>query len=351
MKIDQLDKNLIPASIPSDVELEFYNVLSSPFKIYGIFREGDHFARVPSEVSDKIGSVGVSFMRKQTTGGRVSFRTNSKYIVVRVALDELYEKSDSTSFASAGFDIYEENVFRGILYAPYNYPDKYATAKIFPDQKERKLIINLPLFSPISEMEIGLEKGADLEAYEPYDDTLPVVYYGSSITHGAIASRPGNAYPAKIAREIGVDFINLGFGGNAKGEVAMAEYIASLPMSAFVMDYDYNAPSFDYLSSTHEAFYRIIRNKNPNLPIILVSSPDVWFHGTRKMMRTVVMNTYARAMASGDKNIYFVDGATLYQGTDPDFCTVDGIHPNDHGFYQMAMGILPFVKQAIGRKA
>lgn len=353
--LEKLDKNFVVPGLPEGVEMEYYNVKSAPFKIFGVFVEGDHYARVPEDVAEKIGSAGVSIMRKQTAGGRVSFATNSKYVALRTTMHEVNKKMDFTTVGSAGYDLFIENSFSGIFYPPYNYDGAYGAVRIFQDNEKRNFVLNMPLYSAPCEIEIGIEKGATLEGYEPYSDTLPVVYYGSSITQGAFASRPGNSYQAKISRDTGVDFINLGFSGNARGEVEMAEYIASLPMSVLVLDYDHNSNAVELLER-HERFYKIIREKQPNLPIIFVSAPDIWFPSQIVLReigkkRPIVMQTYANAMAAGDKNVYFVDGASFYQFADKDFCTTDGCHPNDLGFYLMAEGILPFVKLALGRKA
>ncbi len=350
MRIEEIDKNFAPAEIPKDVEMEYHNVRHAPFKIFGVFRENesdDYFTRVPEGVAKASGNVGVCNLRKHNAGGRVSFSTNSKYIAIRAKMHEITKKGDMSTESTAGFDLYEDNRFRGIFYPPYDYSEGYAAACCYTTEKKRRFIVNMPLYSAVSELEIGIVKGSTLEEYEPYCDTLPIVYYGSSITQGAMASRPGNAYQAKISRELGIDFINLGFSGSARGEAEIAEYIASLPMSVFVMDYDYNAPTAEHLLQTHEKFYKIMREKNPTLPIVFVTAPDVWHQKYLLKKRAVVMQTYANAIAAGDENVHFIDGQSFYQYVDPDFCTVDGCHPNDLGFYHMAMGMLHLLKEIL----
>jgi hypothetical protein len=56
-----------------------------------------------------------------------------------------------------------------------------------------------------------------------------------------------------------------------------------------------------------------------------------------------VRKTYENAVNRGDKNVYFLDGETFYGDLDRDLCTVDGIHPNDLGFYRMATAIKPLL--------
>jgi lysophospholipase L1-like esterase len=177
-----------------------------------------------------------------------------------------------------------------------------------------------------------------------------VVYYGSSITQGGCASRPGNAYQAIISRETNVDHVNLGFSGSAKGEPAMAEYIKNLPMSVFVMDYDHNCNNAEHLRETHHTFYRIIREANPDLPIVIVGSSAILLKEKEfAARREVVIESYRQALAEGDKNVYFIDGRELFAGDCWDACTVDGTHPNDFGFFRMAMRIGKDVKDALAK--
>lgn len=200
--------------------------------------------------------------------------------------------------------------------------------------------INFPLYDGVKELYIALKKGAVILEPTPYSHSVPVVYYGSSITQGGCASRPGNSYEAIISRRLDVDYRNLGFSGSGKAEDLMAQYLADLEMSIFVCDYDYNAPDVEYLEKTHLPLYRAVRSKQPNVPIIFVSAPDILMDPeTFVPRREVIRRTYTIALEEGDRNVYFIDGAELFDGDDWDSCTVDGCHPNDLGFYRMAMRI------------
>ncbi len=345
MRIEDIDKNFLPPSLPEGVELEYFDVREAPFKVWGLIYEGNTFRRLPEKVA-KATSCGVEFLHVHSAGGRVTFRTNSRYVAISAKMHNVARFSHFPTCGASGFDLYEKTGFVGTYRPPYMVEDGFGGVLSFPTAEERELVLNMPLYTAVSELYIGLEKGTTLAPYDPYLDILPIVYYGSSITQGGCASRPGNAYQAKISRELSVDHINLGFSGSAKAEPAMAEYIASLPMSVFVMDYDHNAPTAEYLLQTHERFYRIIREKNPDLPILLVTAPNVYHRPAIDSRRRVIMDNYTRLLAS-DKNLYFIDGASFFQGTDADYCTVDGTHPTDLGFYRMAMGMLPTLKRIL----
>jgi lysophospholipase L1-like esterase len=120
----------------------------------------------------------------------------------------------------------------------------------------------------------------------------------------------------------------------------MAEFIASVPMSIFVMDYDYNAPNVTHLQNTHEPFFRIIREKQPDLPIVMLSNPNYRLNPEENEKRlAVIRKTYENAKARGDKNVYLISGENFYGDEDIYACTVDKIHPNDHGFALMTSEI------------
>ncbi len=351
MRIEDIDKNFKPQGLPEGVEIEYFDVRVAPFKVWGMMYEDDSFCRMPDAVA-KATSGGVYALHENGAGGRVTFTTNSKYVSIVCRVRSIGKMSHFTTIGSAGMDMYEENDFVCSFFPGYNYTDGFSSSYTFSGETHsRKLLINFPLYTTVESFYIGIEKGATLESYNPYRDIPPIVYYGSSITQGGCASRPGNAYQAKISRELLVDHINLGFSGNARGEVVMAEYIASLPMSVFVMDYDHNAPNVQHLAETHERFYKIIREKNPTLPIIFASAPDFWKYSEvamrdKQLRRREILDTYVK-YCKEDENLYFVDGASFYQNTDMDYCTVDGCHPNDMGFYFMAKGFLPTLRKIL----
>ena len=207
----------------------------------------------------------------------------------------------------------------------------------------RSYTINFPVHAVVESLEIGLAPEATIKEAIPYRDIKPVIFYGSSIVHGSVSSRPGNIYPTILSRELNLDFMNIGFSGNAKGEPVLAEYLATLPMSIFVCDYDHNAPTVEHLEETHYRFYEIIREKNPDVPYIMITRPYYWtsIRNSEDILkrRDVIMSSYIKARKSGDKNVYFIDGMSFNVAPHQYELTVDDVHPNDSGFVRMADSI------------
>ncbi len=353
-QIEKIDPNFKLSTLAGHNDVVFYNCLQEPFKVYGLMKpegERDYFIRLPEEVA-KNSNEGVVYLNTNTAGGRVRFRTNSPFIAIRAEMHNLGKMPHFPYTGSIGFDLYvrkdgEEQYVKTFVppvAIETGYESLLETAK---DGEIFDYTINFPLYSGVKSLYVGLQQGAEVAAPTPYTVEEPVVYYGSSITQGGCASRPGNAYQAIITRMLDCDHINLGFSGSGRAEDAMAAHIAGLEMSAYVMDYDYNAPNAAHLLATHEKMFKCVRKAQPELPIIMVSCPDCRLTEAQKERREIIRATYTHAVEAGDKNVYFIDGSTLTWRFGGDSGTVDGCHPNDLGFMCMALGIGEVVKRAL----
>jgi hypothetical protein len=164
--------------------------------------------------------------------------------------------------------------FRGVFIPSQGEGKSYIESRLrYGDKNMKDIMLDFPLSANISELYIGLREGSELLPATPYKYTKPIVFYGSSIVHGC-GLRPCSPYSSVISRRFDTDFVNLGFGGGAKAEPALMEYIASLKMSMLVYDYDHNAPTPEYLEETHYAGYKIFREKQPKTPVVFASKPD-----------------------------------------------------------------------------
>ena len=348
--IGQIDKNLMVSGTVQKEDLVYRNVRSRPFAVYGLLPdcEGAPFCRIPRDLAEKI-NPGVLRLYARTAGGRVRFQTDSSCVAIRAKMPQKCLMPHMPFLGSSGFDLYAtekgNSVYKGSFVPPIDRDDCFESLINFGSRKIRNVTIHFPLYDEVDALCVGVEHGAVLESGEQYRQMKPILYYGSSITQGGCASRPGNCYTNIISRNLNIDHVNLGFSGSSKGEKLMAEYISKQPMSLFVYDYDHNAPSVEHLNDTHERFFLTIREKNPDLPVILASRTDtpktarIAEETTRR--RNVIMKTYENALKRGDKQICFIDGSTIFDecaklGAAADSCTVDGVHPNDLGFACMA---------------
>ena len=350
--LSKLDQNLVAQSTidPKIREaMDFCNVDLPPFSLHGVFREGNHYVRIPGEISSAI-NPRVHTLASYCAGGRIRFATDSPRICVHIQCAPYERSAHFALTGTAGLDVYADHDgtqrYFGTCIPPMEYGGGFESLITFPGKKMRTVTINMPQYNGICNIYVGIEKGCALEA-APALIQPPVVYYGSSITQGGCASRPGASYQAILHRQLKTDYINLGFSGNAKAEEILMRYIASLDMCAFVYDYDHNAPTAQHLEATHHAGYRIIRQSHPNIPIIMMTRPKYYLSDAELERNAVVRRSYAQAVAAGDQNVYFIDGRELIAPEVREFALVDNTHPTDAGFYSMAKRLLPLLQQLV----
>lgn len=339
MGIEKIDENFAVKSEIKRDGIRFYDIEDEPFRIYGVFKENGRFVRLPEQTAKRV-SEGVEVLRKNTAGGRVRFATDSSYIAIHAVMDNIEVMPHFPLAGSARFDMFIKtdggDIYGGTFMPPSDMQNGYDEIIDIPQPGMKTVTVELPLYCNVVGLYIGLDENARLERAEDYTFENPIVYYGSSITQGGCASKPGSSYQSIISRMFDVNYINLGFSGSCKGEDAMAEYIASLDMSVFVYDYDHNAPTASFLEETHERFFQMFRQAKPDTPVIMMSRPKYYLTEDDILRRDIIRKSYENAVNSGDKNVYFIDGSSLMDDFIKDNGTVDGCHPTDSGFACMA---------------
>ncbi len=342
-RISKIDRNLAVQTSLNIDNIKFYDIQEEPFSLYGVFFENGMYRRLPEEIAKTV-SDNVYYLHRNTAGGRIKFTTNSSFVAIKAVMPEIGKMPHFALAGSAGFDLYvgRKEEYYGSFLPPYTITDGYESVIRFDGSKLREITINFPLYSGVSALYIGLDEHAVLKKSPGYKHKKPIVFYGSSITQGGCASRPGNAYESIVSRALQTDYLNLGFSGSALAEDAIAQYVKDLDMSVFVYDYDHNAPDAEHLEQTHQRMFLTIREHHPDLPIVILSRPKYKLNEVEKQRLAVIKKTYTDAVAAGDRNTYFIDGPTLMKHAKTDG-TVDGCHPNDLGFYSMAKALIPLL--------
>ena len=319
------------------------NCREEPFTVHGVTWSEGEFRRMPREIAESV-SPGVALLHRHTAGGRVRFVTDSPFVAISADQRGQGRMCHFAFAGSAGFDMYADGVYVKTFIPTMDNTQSVVGIFDFGVRKPREIMIDFPLYSFVYELFIGLAPDATLERARPYKHALPAVFYGSSITQGGCASRPGTCYQAHLSRHFDMDYINLGFSGNAKGEDTMIDYLASLDTSLFFLDYDHNAPTVEHLAATHEKLFLAFRKTHPDTPVIMMSRPKARLVDWEQRRREVVETTYKNALARGDRNVYFLDGAALTAlcGNEG---TVDNCHPTDFGFASMAKALIELIER------
>lgn len=335
-----------------------YSIFDSPIKIYGIagFDKNRRLERFPEELRRKLvefhsqfGNTGIEHLATRTTGARAAFRTDSQNVKIEMKLKTLEHDVGMSRFSCSSAAVYtgkgESLTFKGL--AVPGFDDMLGDITFTKDKSTEDVMIFFPRNEIVEDIIITLDDGAEIWAPTPYRYEKPVIFFGSSITEGGHASLVTNAYTALLSRWLDFEYYNFGLSGSCLGQLSIAEYICSLRPSVLVYDYDHNAFSAEYLEKTHEPFFKYVRDRIPELPVLFMSTPNYDYMPEADKRRAIIRKTYDNARADGDKNVYFIDGKDFFGDDERQFCTTDTVHPNDYGFHKMARVIEPVMKEIL----
>jgi len=360
-KITQVDRYM-QARVADADGLVWFAPADAPLQLDGFhwFSEDKVFRRLPLHPRYPIPEA-VDFLAGCTAGGQLRFQTNSGRVVIKAKLRQSSDMFHMPQTGQSGFDLYIGEVGRQRFYGVTNFPygEVKITCELFRNstRRLRNFTLNFPLYNGVKEFRLGLEADSRLEAPPAWRQARPIVVYGTSITQGGCAARPGTCYTNILSRRLNQPFLNLGFSGNGKGEPELARIIAEIPDPAmFILDYEANCVDVSTYTRTMPEFIRILRTAQPLVPLLILSKicfgpealedePNDYnlSRSYREDCKTMQIELVDKLRRAGDRHIHFIDGAQLL-GHDYDECTVDGIHPTDLGFYRMAAGLAPIIE-------
>ena len=326
-----------------------------------------YYDRLPSNVTENVNG-GVRGMKNHSSGLQFRFSTNSKTLhfkwkPVNARLDMDHMPSTGVS----GIDVYRQDAGGKWRYVKTGrIRNATAGGSLTVDWVPgAPCIVNLPLYNGIASFSLGIEKSAKIEALGPRKSGVnkPVVFYGTSITHGGCASRPGLAYSSIVGRELDVPIVNLGFSGSGRMEFEMSEHLAAIDASCYVLDCLWNMSSLRNAKAKSEAdlkgvrpgpdaivrvryepFIRNLRRLRPDVPIVMAEQCDVYCAGPNAK-DVFIKKLYDKLVAEGWKNLVYLPKTDMYTGDVEG--TVDGVHPNDLGMMSLSKAFGKAVKKAL----
>ena len=297
----------------------------------------------------------VWLLSKNCSGLAIRFRTNSRVIAAKWEVTEDIVMNHFAPSGIKGLDLYclKNGKWQFVSIAR---PEKKTTTAIIIDHmagNDMEYMLYLPLYDGLVNLEIGVEPKAAIS--NPKLDTprkeKPVVFYGTSITQGGCASRAGMSYPNQLSRMLDRQIINLGFSGNGQLDLEVAEVMTNIDASCFVIDCLGNVTTTQ-MNEKYVRFLEIIREKNPNVPILLVENihfPYMYFDQTIFSMiqekNATLQKIYLSQKKMGDRNIYYMKADKLI-GNDFE-ATVDGVHLTDLGFLRISQNLYPVIRKLI----
>ena len=333
--------------------------------IEGRWNLGDtkhYYMRLPDSLTTNVNG-GVRGMRDNTSGMVFRFRTDSNFLVLRHApLHGWHAMPHMTEVGTSGWDVYRLDKTSGKWrFVASNHGARNDDAH--PGARLKRIswtpgdecIINLPLYNGVKEFEIGIASGSKVEAPSPWASgvTKPVVFYGTSITHGGCCTRPGLGFVNIVGRELQVPVYGLGFSGSGVMEYELSDVISRIDASCYVLDCLWNMSFKEKdrpgrsVEGNYEKFLRNLRAKRPGVPIVMAEHCNVYGNAKDDKDR-FIKGLYEKLIAEGWTDLVYLPNDEMYTGDYEG--TVDGCHPNDLGMMSMARAFGKAVKEALHLK-
>ncbi|NBS18852.1 MAG: hypothetical protein EBS74_03570 [Flavobacteriia bacterium] len=337
----------------SSEEVEWYDVKQIGVEGKGWRDTQRFYDRLPSKALGVVREP-VWNLSRHSAGMCMRFITNAPDIYVRYQLlSDRLAMPHMPATGVSGLDLYAQDA-RGI--------DRWVGV-VKPDQQQmdttiakdlasgiRTYTLYLPLYNGVEALEVGVPKGSSFDGLSPRDER-PMVFYGTSIMHGACASRPGMAFPAILGRRLKRPTLNLGFSGNGRMEPEVAELLAELDPCVYVIDCLPNMNE-NTIGERAVPLVKRIRSAHEHTPILLVedrSFTNTSFFPKRKVhhqkSRMALKKTYRELLDAGVENLYYLGGDSLL-GNDGEAAT-DGSHPNDLGMVRYAEAYEPVLRNIL----
>ncbi len=342
------------ASQESNPNLDWYDVRSWGVegRILPDQERKQWFDRLPGSAQGKV-TDNVWNLSRDSAGMMVRFKTSSKAISVHYRLKKAQlGMPHMPATGVSGIDLYARDNNGKWKWVQVTKP---ATQEVQTEwiqgleAGEREYAAYLPLYNGIEFMKIGVEKGAKFEGLTPRDK--PIVFYGTSITHGACASRPGMVHTNILGRKLDMPIVNLGFSGNGKMDEAVGDYLIQLDAAVFVIDCLPNMGPAE-VKAKCEPLVKQLRAAKPNTPIVLVEDrrfTNDWITPQKRQFHTdnhaALRDAYQSLTEQGVKKLYYIPGDSLY-GDDTEGAT-DASHASDLGFMRQATMFEPVLLEAL----
>lgn len=314
------------------------------------------FDRFPAKAEGKVPPA-VWGLSRDSSGMMARFRTDATAIYARYKLSKAnLAMPHMPATGVSGLDLYARDERGKWRWVFVTKPDKQSMeVAIITDLApgDREYAAYLPLYNGVDSLEIGVPPGAKFEELAPRDKK-PIVFYGTSITHGACASRPGMVHTAILGRRFDRPVINLGFSGNGRMDASVGELMCEIDAAAFVIDC---LPNMDAKAVAERAvpLVKQLRAARPDAAIVLVEDrpfTNSWIRPSRQEFHAAnhaaLKKAFEELKEAGVPRLYYLFGDNLL-GDDAEGAT-DASHPNDLGFMRQADAFEPVLRAALGMR-
>ncbi|MEI7799710.1 MAG: hypothetical protein EBT98_04210 [Opitutaceae bacterium] len=322
-------------------------------RAFGDLKRERWFDRFPAIADGKV-TPAVWNLSRDSAGMMVRFKTDSAIIWADYTLfRERLNGVNMTPIGASGLDLYARDDTGHWRWVGVARPEKKEVRvelinSLAPGLRE--YAIYLPLYNGVEKLSIGVDPAAQFAPLAPRTDK-PVVFYGTSITHGASASRPGMVHTAILGRRFDRSVINLGFSGNGRMDAAVGDLLNKIDAAIYVIDC---LPNMDAAGVREKCIPLVkqLRAAHPITPIVLVEDrrfPNSWIQPKKNQFHNdnhaALRECFEKLKLAGVTGLYYIPGDD-FLGSDTEGST-DGSHPNDLGFLRQADVMEPILRAAL----
>jgi hypothetical protein len=340
------------STIPQD-EIRWHDVQEWGVEGRGFNDTEAFYDRLPAKAKSTVRE-SVWGLSRHSAGMLTRFRTDatSLHVSYEVTSKNLAMPHMPATGVS-GLDLYAKDLdgrWKWVAVLPPNSPvvEQQWVSGLSPGIRE--YAVYLPLYNGVKYLKIGTLPNALWEPLPPRT-SKPLVFYGTSITQGACATRPGMAHTSILGRRLDHPVINLGFSGSGTMDLSIAELLGEIDAAVYIIDCLPNMTADDVRQRT-VPFISKLRSLQPSTPILLVedrSYSGSWLiHSQRERniaSRTALAEEMSRLRELQVKYLYYLGGESLL-GADRDD-TTDGSHPSDLGFQRHADAFEPALRSLL----
>jgi hypothetical protein len=346
-------KEKAPAAKPLPLAWHDVTTWGVEGRAFGELERKRWFDRFPASADGQV-TPAVWNLSRDSAGLMVRFKTDSSYIWADYTLlRERINGVNMTPIGASGLDLYARDDAGKWRWVGVARPEKKEVRVELANTLKpglREYAIYLPLYNGVEKLSVGVAPSATFEPLAPRTDK-PIVFYGTSITHGASASRPGMVHTAILGRRFDRSVINLGFSGNGRMDAAVGDLLIKIDAAVYVIDC---LPNMGAAAVREKCIPLInqLRAARPTTPIVLVEDrryTNSWIQPKRDQDHSdnhaALREAYEKLKAAGITGLFYIGGDDLL-GNDGEGAT-DGSHPNDLGFMRQADVMEPILRAAL----
>lgn len=347
------DNHIIPqiSSSFDESKYVFYDIFDYPNMILGAANFSECHKLSTYYISDNTLPSAAKTSLYCSGGIQIRFTSNSRTVILKYATSD----KQSGNFQHTGICNREgiSCLFRSVdspYWLPYDMTfsrsefgvlQLYMSSRLTSTKNSYEIIVNLPILAHINGFSVGIEHHASFTASN-LNPSSPIAFLGSHFTFGIGLTSSAFLISNAISRRFNINTYNFGINDCNPHNIAIAKLIGKLNLSAIVIECD--NPRQDNQLFFQE-FYPFLEHLSHchQIPIVLLSQVYTRnFKNDYQKRREYIISCIDKL---NRQNIYFIDGMTLFNDTQKEYCALSSNLLNDYAAVKISKTLYFLLKQ------